>query len=861
MDDIIGRERDLARIGEVLTGSRALVVRGEPGIGKTVLLDEAVRQAREQGIRVLTARGSEAERELPFAGLHQLLRPVLDQVDALPERQRTALVTAFGTQTEPAPLDKMLISLAVLTLLSHVADAGPLLLVVDDMHLLDPGSADVVAFLARRLDGEPIGLLAASREPQPLPTLILSALDPASAEQLLDAQPQPPAGDARRQILATAAGNPLALVELGPSGDDGPLTERLEQTFAAHVTDLPEATQRALLIAAAADTTDLAVVQAATGADVDVWWAAERAGLVRLDHGTIQFRHTLVRSAIYGAAPFGARRQAHLALAAVLDDDRKAWHLSAATVTPDETVAALLEAAADRAFTRGAMTSAMHALERAGQLSPDPDEHGRRLAKAAVIAIIAGDMPRAEELTNEAKQLTNEPATAVWLSQMAGTAATFRMRPDEAFTLLLPPARRSAEHGRIAYTAAVLAGINAYYTGKAEYRNQLDEVFTGLDAPPEFVRLWLLGALDPLSNGATVRNQLPTAVAQGDPGELTTLGSTALVVDDTTTAIAVLDRLANPAREDASTVQGGTAAAHLGMALFEAGHWQDARLTTEKLAAEFRTDPTLANTLSFAVHTCIDALSGGTPSITDLLAAAEPAGVTAIVVRARWAAGMAASDHEAYQHFRDMFDAVGAPVHYHLSYYGIADLAAAARPAHLEDARMIVKNIPTPGSPRLAQILRRAKALLADPVDAEQYFLAALEDPLGARWPFERAQLRLDYGEWLRRQRRIADSRTNLTAAREIFERLGAEPWAERARAELRAAGIAVTPTKEHPLAGLSPQRRQIVRLAAEGLTNREIGERLFLSHRTVAFHLYKAFPELGVTTRAQLRDIVDGDD
>nr|WP_052479056.1 AAA family ATPase [Kibdelosporangium sp. MJ126-NF4]CEL21764.1 putative transcriptional regulator [Kibdelosporangium sp. MJ126-NF4]CTQ92544.1 putative transcriptional regulator [Kibdelosporangium sp. MJ126-NF4] len=896
MDEIIGRGRDLALISRALSpdtaGPRVLVVLGDPGIGKTALINAVVRRAREQGDRVLRVCGSEAEHDLPFAGLHELLLPVLDHMERLPHRQRTALRNAFGEGDEPAQPDKMVINLAVLTLLSDVADAGPLLLVADDAHWLDPGTCDVLAFLARRLAGEPIALLMAARGTlmpprvdSHLPKHVLRPLSAADAERVLDLQPDPPTGPVRSRILTEAAGNPLALVELAKAvtRDSGaqrgttdlPLTELLERTFAAHVTELPEATRHALVIAATADNADLSVVQAALGSQVgaDVWAPAERAGLVRIDHGRIEFRHPLVRSAIYGGVPFGTRREAHLALAAVLDDapDRQAWHLSAATVSPDETVAAALDAAAGRAYSRGAVVEAIHGLRRAGELSPDPGDHGTRLAKAAVIAVISNDMELADELVRKAAELTDDPEALVWITQMTGLSASYRMRMDQAFTLAFQTAEAPEQHGGPSFSAVVVAALAAYYTGRADYREQMLAVLPRFRTVSDDNQPYLLlgrAAVNPFVGRAEITARLHDVivVSSSDPGVLDTVGMLAWMLDETEIAICQLDQLANPAREDASAIHGGMAAANLAWAYLDAGNWADAHRSAEKLA--FSGEATLGTARTLAVEATLSALSGATDrarqQAADLLAMTEPSGIVGVSVRARWALGMASvadgDQDTAYRHLRSLFDSSGGPVHYHWSYYGIADLAAAARSVSGHDVVSILDNavvdVGALASPRLSRILHRAKALLADTADAEEHFRAALADTAD-NWPFERAQSRLDYGEWLRRQRRISEARANLSAALASFERLGAVAWTERARTELRAAGVAVNPGKPTALDALSPQRQQIVRLAAEGLTNKEIGERLYLSHRTVGFHLYKAFPALGVTTRAQLRDAI----
>ncbi|GLZ39572.1 AAA family ATPase [Actinokineospora sp. NBRC 105648] len=888
----IGRSAESARVRALLPpvsgGAQVLVVVGGAGIGKTSLLEAAVAEAGERGVRVLRVRGSAAETELAFAGLHQLLRPVLDAVDDLPERQREVLRAAFGYDGSAEPGDGMALSLAVLTLLSTLADAGPLLLVVDDAQWVDRATVDVLAFLARRLEGEPISLLVLARGDCPpagfdldVPVLTVPPLAPEAAEAVLDAQPVPPKGLLRKRILTLAEGNPLALAELakaaaidGRAGwehEELPVTERIERTFAADLPALPADTRRALLVAAAADTTDLAIVLGVLpGAGLDVWLPAERAGLLRLGHGELEFRHPLVRSAVYYAATPDERRAAHLALARVHDPDRRAWHLSAATVTPDETVAAALEETANRARGRGATVESMAAFERAAYLSPDPVDHGNRLAKSAVTAIVAGDLARAAELAARARSRTADPAASAWLSVLAGTVASVTLRLRHAITLVLPVTESLPPDQEVTLHTLTIAANIAHYTGDPDHLAAVRRVYERchVDSPAAVpFQSWIAAVVDPFGNAAHGRAGL--AGIDGlprDPVLLNLLGALAMLLDETETAVRLLVELADPVRPDAEVVQLGMAAADLGWAWFAAGRWADARRAVEGLARRVGTaGPTLATVRARALMKTLSALSGsGAGEVAELLAITEPADALAVTVRAHYAAGMAAvadGDHElAYTTLRALFDADGHPVHYHFSYYAIADLAAAAaRTDQVSEVTGILKlareRLSGAASTRLDLILHRAGAQLAD--DPEPHFAAALADPEGERWPFERALAQLDSGEWLRRNRRIAEARIALAAALPVFERLGARPWADRARTELRASGVAVAPGGADLLDVLTPQQRQIVRLAADGLTNREIGERMFLSHRTVSFHLYQAFPKLGVTARAQLGQIL----
>jgi DNA-binding CsgD family transcriptional regulator len=849
------------------------------------------------------AGGAAAETPLAFAGLHQVLFPVLDRAEALSLRHRSALLDAFGIGIgeQTGPPDRMDLSMATLTLLSGLADHGPLLVAIDDVHWFDEASLEVLAFLARRLEGEPIALLLAGRGghlpaqfDEAFPVLRLQPLGPADAAILLDRQPDPLDAAVRDRVLSEAQGNPLALVELAkvgahnalPPADGRQIATRLEQAFSAQVAHLPEATRRALLLAAAADTTELAVMHTALPAGEhtleSIWRPAELAGLIALSPGIFEFRHPLVRSAIYHTAPFAERRKAHLALAEALrsEPDRRAAHLAAATTAPDEEVAAIVEAAAERARVRGATAEAIAGFRRAGQLSPDPRAYGRRLGMASIVSFTAGQLDQAAELSRRALELTDDVEVRAWTSQFTGVAASFTMQLEHAFALVDPSIHAMTPDVDGSLNLLVVAAHIAYYSGRRDQRDRvsraLDTYLAALPAtgPMTNHHLWILAVSDPFGNAEIVRAALPGALAVlvGDPAERHLVGNLAARTDLTDTAIAVLDMPGNPARDDAHILQGGLIVADLGWACFDAGKWIEAERVVAKLLSTPVGAPKLANTSATTLLATIAAVRGDTDTarrhIDSALAVVEPPRILALVTRARSAAGIAAvadGDHEtAYTEFRQLFDPAGDPIHYHLSPYHLADFVAAAiRTGRVNEARTIASRtqalIGDHASPRLRQILARAQALIPDSGDPEVHFRTALTNPAGEQWPYERAQVRLEYGEWLRRNRRITEARSMLAAALNSFDQLGATPWAARARAELRAAGQVARPARSHnALDDLPPRTQQIVRMAAAGLTNREIGDRLYLSHRTVGSHLYRAFPKIGVTSRNQLRDVVD---
>ncbi|MEH0416568.1 ATP-binding protein [Streptomyces sp. B21-083] len=923
---IVGRDRELALLADLVNEAAAepgdlpealpsvLVVTGQPGAGKSVLLDAVGRTALRAGLRVLRCRGCEGESGLPFAGLHQLLRPVLDLAGGLPVRQRAALLGVFGLdpeQSEDAAPDPLLTSLGALTLLSDAASRGPLLLVVDDAHWLDVGTLDVLAFVARRLEGEPVAMVLATRDNAVPPQfarerrqLTVEPLPPAAAGRLLDLQPEPPVGRARSRILDQAAGVPLALVELAravsrdpATGQNGvtdalPLTDRLEAIFAAELPELPAPTRRLLLLAAAAETAELPVILSAAGdtADPADWRPAERAGLVRIDDGRLHFRHPLIRSAVYQSASYAERHAAHIALADVLagDPDRRAWHRAAAVFGVDEQAAQGLEDSAGRAQRRGGYAAAAAALERAARLSPDPDVRSRRLVRAATLAMHAGHPRWVSELATHVLTLTDDPAVLAEASLRAGWALAVTTRFEDSLGFLLPVAEAAVEtRPDLTLDALSTATTPAYHSGDPSFRERIQRITERV--PPqddESGRAWALAGCDP----ARHREQALALLRSTDwieppPGHseatapdrrlsrLVVVGAAAWVLDETAEAVRLLGAALDHLRRSPTAGANATVANALALALYESGSWTRARTIFDesyRTAAEAGLEIVAAG--SPVVGATILALRGDTEAARAAVQRAihgiDLPNSRSLQVRTHYALGAAAlaeGDHAgAYSRFRAVYtqDAEPEPVHFHASHYYLADLTAAAvRTGRADEAHRIVdatrRRLAAGGvSARLAAVLHRADALLSEGDEAEEHFIAALADPDGEQWLFERALVRLDYAEWLRRRRRSVEARPHLTAALVAFERVGARPWTERARAELRAAGV--TPTSTAPrdvLAELTPQQLQIARLAAAGLTNREIGERIFLSPRTVGFHLYRIFPKLGVTGRAQLRD------
>ncbi len=910
---IIGREAGLARlrglVDPVPQAGQVLVVTGEAGMGKTVLLADAADRARRAGMRVLSVTGRESESRLAFAGLHQLLRPVLPAAAGLPGRQARALRGALGLSADPGAPDSLLTGVAVLTLLSDLSGRSPVLVVADDAHWLDRSSLDALAFAGSRLDAEPVVLLVGARGQAPpagfdrgFPELHLEPLSAEDAGLLLDGQPCPPRGRARAQVLAQAAGNPMALIELAKVIADDPAasrrwaaeplppSDRLTAVINSRFATLPEPAQAALLLAAVADGPDLsAAATAVSGPGAQTLAPAEQLGLIKIDRTGLHFSHPLVRSAIYHTAPFARRAAAHRQLASALHDqpDRRAWHLAAAALHPDEQVASLLEATATQARRRGGATAAALAMERAAELSPDPGDQARRLVAAASAAVSTGQGDWVQDLATRALAVTTDPELRLAARRDAGWALAYSGRRSAALPALISVAEEaSRDQPALAWDALSYAAYVAYHSGVPASRQAVSRVLGLLenqgpgsaghgpraDTGPH--RLFIRACVDPFgSRSELVRYLRQISRSALDEPALWRIGSAAWFLDESDLAITLLQDAMHRLRAPGTQGTSGPGLTALGWAYIDTGRWDEAQEAAAEAAdlAEANQMELVAASADLITATvlALRADSGAARKHADrALATADLAESGLVAARARRALGIAAladgSHLLAFTQLRQLFSEEGAPVHNIFSYLGVADIAAAAVRA---DRRMegqdvlqrALSHLGGTASPRLEQLIARARGILAGPGGAEAHFDTALSGPAGDQWPFERAQLRLDYAEWLRRRRRINDAKPVLTEALGTFRRLRARSWAQRTEAELRACGIAVAdaPADRDALGELTPQQRQIVRLASDGLTNRQIGDRLYLSPRTVSSHLYRSYPKLGVAGRNQLRDVI----
>jgi DNA-binding CsgD family transcriptional regulator len=859
LDDLICRLRD--------GRGSALVITGEAGIGKSALLAAAARRARsaDPQLTILYAAGVRSESQFRFAGLHRLLQPVLHLAGELPAPRRLALQAAFGLADEAdgadeADADLLWISLATLTLIGHGTAGRPALLIADDVQWLDEPTRAVLGFVARRLGDKPVLMLAAARPADPfetpgLPELPLPRLGEHSARALLDRN-WPALGERlRERVLATAAGNPLALAELPasepvpPPRDHAPvpwpgssgLTARLERAFGADTAGLPDPTGWILLILAADDQAAPAEVleaaSLASGATVTMasFWPATRAGLVELvelRRDRIAFRHPLLRLAIYQGATQERRLAAHAALAEVLagQPDRQVWHLAASAIGPDEQVATALDQAAIRAERRGAVGLAATAMERAAELSSSQ----RRLRQPRIWA---------------------DWAAEARIGALIATAD--RMRADG--------------HPVLAAESLHSAALRCWWgTPDAETRTAVISAVerTGLPASEPAV-LAVLACADPLEYGAQVASVISGLTPDAaDPAGMYLIGTAAGAAWCYDLAPEFLDVAVTGLRAQG---QVSLLAQALVAQAWTAVHLADGPLA---LSAAAEADRLARDTgqLRWAIgaqfaRAAVIAQRGDLETAEALCAQTEsmlPSCANPMLAIGQYVRGHGAVANQHYAHgarhlarIRDEADPAFHPI---IGTWGLADLTeAAVHSGDIEAARCYLAELESLAGPTRASMLQAeagyARTLVAGDDEAGAAFQRAIERDLGG-WPCFLGRAELGYGRWLRRQRRVAESRGPLRAARDSFDARGLRGLAECARQELRAAGETSRRAPEF-WDQLTARELQIARMAASGMSNRDIGRDLYISHRTVGYHLHRIFPKLGITSRSQLHAAV----
>jgi len=902
--DVLDRLIDAVSAGE----SRTLVLRGEPGVGKTALLEYAVEQA--SAFRVVRAAGVQSEMELAFAGLHQLLASMLDRVEGLPVPQSETLRTAFGLSSGRPP-DRFFLGLAVLTLLSDVAEEQPLLCVVDDEQWLDRASADVLAFVARRLDRESVGLIFAARAASDqfagLPELVVGGLSDADAGPLLDsilAAPLDP--HVRNQIISETRGIPLAMLEVlrdltpaelaGGFGLPGglPVPGSIEETFRRRIDALPSDSRRLLQVAAADPVGDPLLVWRAAerlGISTDAATAPAQAGLLEFG-ARVRFRHPLVRSAAYWSASLQQRQEAHRALAEAtdleIDPDRHAWHRAHAAAGPDEDVAEELDRSAARAQARGGLAAAAAFLERSAQLTLEPARRAERLLSAARAKRDAGAFEAALELlaTLETAQLGSYSMAEA--EHLRGQIALEQQRGSDAARLLLSAAERltplDAPLARETHLEALLAAMWAGDLDRPGGVLAAAEAARAAPAGPEPPRAVdvVLDALairltEGYEAGAPLLTRALELLLAQDMGSDEVGRSLWLAASRSTQAIAtelwdvdavhtLATRQLEVAREAGALVQLRLALNFLGGSLVHSGELATAELLfdEDRLVAEATgNQPVLYNDVLVAVW------RGQEAKATELLEAirreARAHGLGRFVTNLTYLESVlsnALGRHEAarkaaWQAFERDELGFGSLI--------VPELAEAA--SRTGDAALLRTTLdwlteqahvtPTEWA---RGIEARVRALSSDGAAAEALYREALECLGRTRLRIELARTHLLYGEWLRREQRRVDAREQLHTADDMLSMMGVEAFADRARRELLATGETVRKRRVETRADLTAQEAQIARLAREGLTNPEIGAQLFISPRTVQYHLRKVFLKLGISSRAELDRVLPGE-
>jgi DNA-binding CsgD family transcriptional regulator len=902
---LVDRRAECVRFNRLLADVRAgqsgvLVLRGEAGIGKTVLLAYAAEHAH--GCRVLRAVGVESEMELPFAALHQLCAPLLDGLERLPPPQRDALGTAFGLSSG-APPDRFLVGLALLSLLSEAAEQKPLVSLIDDSQWLDGSSAQVLAFVARRLEAESVLLLFAAREPggldelAGLPEMRLEGLSDADARELFALRITGPLDEpVRERIIAEARGNPLALLELpqrlspaelsGGFGVPGGLPGRIEASYRRGIGQLPAQTQRLLLVAAAeplGDPTLLWRAAAELGIPTDAAAAAEADDLLAI--GTrVTFRHPLLRSAIYHPASPEEKRSAHRALAGAtdpeIDPDRRAWHRSQAASSPDEDVASELERSAGRAQARGGLAAAAAFLERSAELTPEEAPRAERALAAAQAKAQAGEPDAALGLLATAQEGPLDDLQRARADLLRAQIAFAVNRGSDAPPLLLAAARRlellDVRLARETYLEALQA---AMFVGRLSSGVGLPEVAQAARGAPEPAEppraadllldgLALLNTEGHAAAALTLKRALSAFSSEDLPAEeglrWLWLASRAAVDlwDDESWELLSTRHVQLARNAGALSVLPIALISRMGVQLWTgelaAAAWLNHEVEAVTDATGSHLAPYGALGLAAFLGREVESSELIETSLKEVVGRGEGQGLGLI----DWTSAVLYNGVGRYEDALDAAQQAGEHPEELPFAWGLVELIEAAtrsgKAARAADALQRLSKTTRPsGTDWALGIEARSRALLSDGEAAEQLYREAI-DRLGrtrVRWALARAHL--VYGEWLRRENRRVDARDELRTAHELLSSMGAEAFAERAARELRATGENVRKRAAETRGRLTAQETQIARLAADGYTNPEIGAQLFISPRTVEYHLHKVFTVFSIASRTELRHVM----
>lgn len=891
LDGLVGRDAALESIRDLLdSGSRTVVVTGIPGAGKTSLLSVAARAEAADGRLVLALTCHASDRDLAFGVLVDLLSGAPDAEDVLD--------LVVPSATRPAATDPLRLRLEVLAWLERLGETRPVVVIIDDAQWCDDSSLSVLGFVAHRIGGSGTSVLVAARgdtPPRPMaghPQLDLPPLPDVDAKALLrragvhvDALVLP-------SVIQRAAGNPLALLELGRAAASGDQHDAapssVESAFGDQLAALPPATREVLLLAAACDG-DLRVLGRAVEPSrlvIDLA-PAESGGLVTVVDHVVRFRHPLVRSAAYSLGPTADRLAAHTRLAAAYHDDpeRCAWHRAEATVVPDADVAAALVSASELAERRGANAEAARLMVRASELSGDRSDREERLLAALWISSAAGSFDWVSSTGRQLSAETTDPVIRAHSSHIAAYALAQTERSSLARHALVEVLALLVDTDpTFGWSSLTTLAVLTYRAGwdPAEVATWLEAYEQAvLDAPPSsfpslisagraFVRLQIAPASQPPGVLELVRDApVPDYSLERAATHEMILGAAAWLLDEPTIAIERFERSIDLMRRADAPGQMTQTLVGLALVQFAVGDFdavdQAARLVGD--IAEAR-NQVYAVVDSWDLRSRVAGIRGDVALARDLcnrvlleIPARDALAVElAVRVTMSWVRLAEHDAQGAWSEVRWLFDEDGEPRHPHVSYRELAHYAATAVRAGATDElgrvlEVAERRLADPRPYHRLQ-LARARALLAGE-DAEPWHRAAVGDPAWRQWPFELANAQLEYGAWLRRRHRQTDARVQLQPALETFTRLGTRAWEDLARAELRAAGVATADPEPSAWSDLTGQERQVVRLAAAGKTNPEIAAALYVSPRTVSTHLYNAFPKLGVTSRAQLRDVV----
>lgn len=896
---LIGRDAELAVLHNTIAlppQGRVIVVSGALGSGKTTFLTAAVRQANSLGHRVLDIAGLPGESGTPLAGLHRLLRTLSD-TEANPYGRANIIETLFSTPMFGDQVHTARLATALLELLDAVPKKQPILVTVDDAHWLDEQSRSVLMFAARRSTGRPITVVLTLPDTTAPTGLVgrssieipLTPMDLPHSIELLEAQPTPPSGLLREQILRLSAGNPAALVHfcrattdraptMGYAPDPLPLPISIHAGYTERLAHLPADTRDALVVAAAASCADLSALDPATLADLTAFAPAETAGILRVESARICFVNPLMRSASYYGAPLATRLHAHQRLAEALTavPYRQIWHRSQAVSTTDSALAQQLALTYEEALHNDGYAAAAIVLQRSAALTADPGEQIRLLLQVCELARKFGDLAWTARLSGQVLAALSSPQDRIRALTELGLA-TIWSDGQAAVTTLLDAAEEALdvepelawEPLRSAAAATFLTDSPSAHEATGRVLRKLEGAMRHRSHEASASRLWIHAVIDPQRTHTGIAQFSEKSSGTSDVLHTRLVGLAAGITDESDLSVRNLRYVRSVSTRSHSPHGGALTTTILAWSAVDSGRWDEAlRMTDELHTLGTYGDQPLVCATGDLIRAAVLARRGDTVSarnrITEALSAMDFKDNRAHAAWTHHALGLVnlveGNELAAYGHLAELFSDSGVPLHRHASIRALVDYAEAAVAADIDnDARRrlpaILAQVPRPYSARVGQLVNHASALLNLGHPGE-IFAATLDLAAGEQWPFERARLRLSYAGWLRRNRRRKEAQHHLSAVLATFEKLGARPWIDTGARELRASGVRAadpsTPTTVH----LSPQEHQVVYLASEGMTNPQIATRLNLSPRTVSGHLYRSFPKLGVTSRHQIRDI-----